>query len=148
MRHAHGMMRRMEDEKPPELDYIKLIRKISPLLWPEQLNLKVRVFLCATTLVVARVANIMVPQYYKGAVDQLSGSGDKPVGMLFNYFRALLLACLICLIAEFPTYYIFVYTIMKILQTISRDLRQLFWIDVEQVWHLSANSWFFLAAQR
>ena len=60
MRHGHGMMRRLEDEKPPDLDYFKLIRIISPLLWPEELNLKARVFLCAATLIVARFANIMV----------------------------------------------------------------------------------------
>jgi hypothetical protein len=97
--HGHGGMRRMvEDDKPPDLDYVSLIRKISPLLWPEQLNLRLRVFLCAATLILARVANIMVPQYYKGAVDKLAGSGGgKPgassiltsdIGVMANFSKS------------------------------------------------------------
>ncbi len=79
----------MEDDKPPDLDYVRLIRKISPLLWPEQLNLRARVFLCAATLILARVANVMVPQFYKGAVDKLAGSGGVKPGascrFIFRY---------------------------------------------------------------
>lgn len=34
---------KMDDDKPEKkTDYGKLIRKMAPLLWPEQLNLKVR----------------------------------------------------------------------------------------------------------
>ncbi len=79
MRRGHGMFR-LEDEKPPDLDYLKLIRKILPLLWPDSLHLKARVFLCGVTLVLARIANVVVPQLYKGIIDQLSGSGDKVPG--------------------------------------------------------------------
>ena len=141
MRHGHGMMRRLEDEKPPDLDYFKLIRKISPLLWPEELNLKARVFLCAATLIVARFANIMVPQYYKGAVDKLSGSGDKPVGVLL-YFMSLVFASYPLAYSVFPTYYIVMFAIMKVLQSINRDLRQFFWIDVEQVMYFRGIFYF------
>ena len=130
------MMRRLEDEKPPDMDYIKLIRKIGPLLWPEDINLKLRVFLCAATLIAARFANVMVPQYYKGAVDKLSGSDDKPVGMfLVQYVTRFALSkrLFLMIFAEFPVYYIFMFTVMKVLQAVNRDLRQFFWIDVEQV---------------
>ena len=37
------------------------------------------------------------------------------------------------LCAEFPLYYICMFTTMKVLQSVNRDLRQFFWIDVEQV---------------
>ena len=81
MRHGHGMMRRLDDETPPIRDHYKLIRNIGPLLWPEKVNLRARLFLCALTIIMARVANIMVPQFYKGAVDSLAGAGNRKVGM-------------------------------------------------------------------
>eukprot|EP00961_Rhodomonas_salina_P262873 3552231-Rhodomonas_salina.1 len=67
---------------PPEVDYKKVIRKMAPLLWPENLHLKFRVVLCGLTILIARVANLMVPQMYKGAIDTLTGSDTSEPGTL------------------------------------------------------------------
>ena len=72
----HGMGTGDNPEKP--LDYWKIARKTAPLLWPENLHLKARVFAVAGVLISARVANLMVPQLYKGAIDTLSGEEGEP----------------------------------------------------------------------
>ena len=72
----HGMVTLDKNDKP--LDYWKIARKTAPLLWPENLHLKARVFAVGGVLISARVANLMVPQFYKGAIDTLSGVDEEP----------------------------------------------------------------------
>lgn len=66
--------------RQPEVDYKKLIYKIAPLLWPKTTELRIRVFGCVGVLVIARVANVMVPILYKIIIDDLAGSDNAPVG--------------------------------------------------------------------
>lgn len=72
---------------------------------------QLRVLLCITTLVLARVANVMVPILYKEVVDGLAGI-DAPI--------------------YFPVELIIWYTVLKLLQSLQRDLRNFLWILVEQ----------------
>jgi len=104
----------MEEDKKPEdkTDYKKLIKKIAPLLWPKRFDLKLRIFLCISTLLLARVANVMVPLLYKMIVDELAGTDDNPI--------------------TFPLMLIVWYTLLKLLQSLQRDLRNFIWIAVEQ----------------
>ena len=72
---------------------------------------QLRVLLCVTTLLLARVANVMVPILYKQIVDSLAGI-DAPI--------------------YFPATLIIWYTVLKLLQSLQRDLRNFLWILVEQ----------------
>jgi len=95
------------EEKPDKpLDYWKIARKTAPLLWPENLHLKARVFAVGAVLVSARVANLMVPQLYKGAIDTLSGVSEEP---------------------SFPTTYIVAYSALRIFTALQRDVRAFVW---------------------
>jgi len=100
-----------EDKPDTPLDYWKIARKTAPLLWPENLHLKARVFAVGAVLVSARVANLMVPQLYKGAIDTLSGVSEEP---------------------SFPTNYIVAYSALRIFTALQRDVRAFIWLDVEQ----------------
>lgn len=100
-----------EDKLDTPLDYWKIARKTAPLLWPENLHLKARVFAVGAVLVSARVANLMVPQLYKGAIDTLSGVSEEP---------------------SFPTNYIVAYSALRIFTALQRDVRAFIWLDVEQ----------------
>ena len=95
---------------PTNVDYLKLMRQTLPFLWPEDLNLCTRMCLCATMLVLARVANVMGPQYFKCAVDQLA---DR----------------------RFPVDCVVAFAALRFLQATNRELRQFFWLEVEQ--HIS-----------
>lgn len=95
-----------EDKPDTPLDYWKIARKTAPLLWPENLHLKARVFAVGAVLVSARVANLMVPQLYKGAIDTLSGVSEEP---------------------SFPTNYIVAYSALRIFTALQRDVRAFIW---------------------
>eukprot|EP00960_Hanusia_phi_P070552 767335-Hanusia_phi.AAC.1 len=101
-----------ESDKPPQLQYSKIIHKVLPFLWPKNLQLRFRVVLCLLLITSARVANVMVPQLYKGIIDSLTG--NKSAEPLF------------------PLGYIIVYTALKLFQTLQRDARGFVWLDVEQ----------------
>ncbi|MFC7334875.1 ABCB family ABC transporter ATP-binding protein/permease [Rhodocista pekingensis] len=52
------------------------LRTLLPYLWPDgQPAMKVRVVLALACLVLAKLANVVVPVLYKGAVDALAGEG-------------------------------------------------------------------------
>lgn len=146
--HGHGFSRMQEDKADKKTDYKKLSLKMAPLLWPDSFNLRVRalqgerarallltgtkkeggslaesdapsfsfqpqvrVVACVVTLVGARVANVMVPILYKDMVDEMAGI-DGPVA--------------------FPLKLIIWYSVLKLLQSLQRDLRNFLWIEVEQ----------------
>jgi len=76
---------------------IKAIRTVLPYLWPEgETGLRVRVVIAMLFLVAAKGANVVVPLFYKGAVDALSGPTDAiiavPVALLVGYGLARVLS--------------------------------------------------------
>ncbi|EKX41463.1 hypothetical protein GUITHDRAFT_74667 [Guillardia theta CCMP2712] len=101
-----------ESDKPAQMQYSRIIHKVLPFLWPENLQLRFRVVICVLLIISARVANVMVPQLYKGIIDSLTGS--KTADPLF------------------PLGYIIIYTGLKLFQTLQRDARGFVWLDVEQ----------------
>ena len=62
---------------------------MAPLLWPKDLQLKLRVGACFTAIAGARAANLLVPQLYRILIDALAGSGDVepsfPLGIVILY---------------------------------------------------------------
>ena len=76
---------------------LKTIRTMLPYLWPAgAAGLRVRVVVAMILLVAAKAANVVVPLFYKGAVDALSGAGNAiiavPVALLVGYGLARVLA--------------------------------------------------------
>jgi len=75
------------------------LHKLLPYLWPkDSLEMRSRVVLALIFLVAAKGANVIVPIFYKAAVDALSGEVNAiivlPLGLLFAYglLRVLVLA--------------------------------------------------------
>jgi ABC-type transport system involved in Fe-S cluster assembly fused permease/ATPase subunit len=76
---------------------LKAIRTVLPYLWPEgETGLRVRVVIAMLFLVAAKGANVVVPLFYKGAVDALSGPADAilavPIALLVGYGLARVLS--------------------------------------------------------
>jgi len=76
---------------------IKAIRTVLPYLWPEgETGLRMRVVIAMLLLVAAKGANVVVPLFYKGAVDALSGPTDAilvvPIALLVGYGLARVLS--------------------------------------------------------
>lgn len=66
------------------------LRTLAPYLWPKNAtNLRVRIVLAVLLLIAAKVANIYVPIFYKGAVDALGVTAGTailvPLGMILAY---------------------------------------------------------------
>jgi ABC-type transport system involved in Fe-S cluster assembly fused permease/ATPase subunit len=110
-RGGHGRFYNLDEDTQKKPNYWKIGRKLLPLLWPDNLHLKARVIAVGVTLIFARVANLMVPQLYKQAIDALSGEEEK---------------------AFFPTNVILIYTCLRMFTTLQRDVRAFIWLDVEQ----------------
>ncbi len=92
---------------------IKTIRKLLPYLWPKnEPALRIRVILAMLLLVAAKGANVIVPLFYKEAVDLLS----KPIGE----------------VVIVPVSLIIAYGITKILSQAFGELRDAVFIRVAQ----------------
>ncbi|XP_076031730.1 ATP-binding cassette sub-family B member 6-like isoform X1 [Oratosquilla oratoria] len=97
----------------------KKLRTLLPFLWPRKnCLLQLCVVLCFVLLLIARVANLYVPIYYKLIVDSLGGDGRTP---------------------EFCWQYVLVYVALKFLQGggtggmgFLNNMRSLLWISVQQ----------------
>jgi len=76
------------------------------------MHLRLRVVACFTAIAGARVANLMVPQLYRILVDALAGSGDVE--------------------PTFPLWAVILYVVLKLFQSLARDVRGAIWLDVEQ----------------
>ena len=78
----------------PRLGEASVIRSLLPYLWPrDALGMRVRVVLAVALLVAAKVANVYVPFFYKGAVDALAPSEAGaavaiPLGLIIAYGMA------------------------------------------------------------
>jgi ABC-type transport system involved in Fe-S cluster assembly fused permease/ATPase subunit len=75
----------------------KTIATMLPYLWPRQATgLRIRVVIAMVLLVAAKAANVVVPMFYKGAVDALGGKGHVaiavPVALLVGYGLARVLS--------------------------------------------------------
>ncbi|MEK9755260.1 MAG: ABC transporter ATP-binding protein/permease, partial [Rhodospirillaceae bacterium] len=75
----------------------KTIATILPCLWPRQATgLRIRVVVAMVLLVAAKAANVVVPMFYKGAVDALGGKAHVaiavPVALLVGYGLARVLS--------------------------------------------------------
>ena len=76
---------------------VKAIRTVLPYLWPEgETGLRLRVVIAMLFLVAAKGANVVVPLFYKGAVDALSGPAETilavPIALLVGYGLARVLS--------------------------------------------------------
>ncbi|APX88815.1 metal ABC transporter permease [Brevirhabdus pacifica] len=62
---------------------LRTIRRVAPYLWPsDNHEIRVRVVLAMVALVVSKVVSVVIPFFYKGAVDALSGEGTSAAWML------------------------------------------------------------------
>jgi len=80
----------MQDGKFGAESDLKTIRAMLPYLWPaNELGLRARVIVAMVFLVLAKAANVIVPLFYKAAVDVLSGTADiaitVPIALLVGY---------------------------------------------------------------
>ncbi len=72
---------------------LRVLRKVAPYLWPPgQPDMKIRVVLAMLALVMARVATVVTPFFFKGAVDTLTGEGTAPTVMFVTGAVALTIA--------------------------------------------------------
>ena len=76
---------------------LKTIRTLLPYLWPPgAIGLRARVVIALSLLALAKVANVVVPVFYKQVVDVLSGDTAAvvavPIALLFGYGGARILA--------------------------------------------------------
>ncbi len=72
---------------------LRVLRKVAPYLWPPgQPDMKMRVVLAMLALVMARVATVVTPFFFKGAVDTLTGEGTAPTVMFVTGAVALTIA--------------------------------------------------------
>ncbi|HZH27325.1 MAG TPA: ABC transporter ATP-binding protein/permease [Azospirillaceae bacterium] len=87
--------------QPPPTDLrlgdVGTIRRLLPYLWPRNaFDLRVRVVLALVLLVAAKLANVTVPLFYKGAVDRLGGEAGLalalPLGLILAYGAARVLS--------------------------------------------------------
>ena len=94
-------MRRREsydDSAPRSLGNLGTLRRLLGYLWPDDApELRVRVVLAMVCLVAAKVAVVVVPVFYKDAVDALSGDSVSgvialPVGIVLSYGAARVLS--------------------------------------------------------
>ncbi len=86
-----------KNERSSTASDINTIRTVLPYLWPEGENsLRARVLIALLFLVMAKGANVVVPLFYKGAVDALSGTADAiiavPIALLIAYGLARVLS--------------------------------------------------------
>jgi ABC-type transport system involved in Fe-S cluster assembly fused permease/ATPase subunit len=76
---------------------LKTIRTMLPYLWPSDApGLRARVIVAMALLVAAKAANVVVPMFYKGAVDALGGKVNAiiavPIALLIGYGLARVLS--------------------------------------------------------
>jgi ABC-type transport system involved in Fe-S cluster assembly fused permease/ATPase subunit len=76
---------------------LKTIRTMLPYLWPNDApGLRFRVVVAMALLVAAKAANVVVPMFYKGAVDALGGKANAmiavPIALLIGYGLARVLS--------------------------------------------------------
>ena len=76
---------------------LRALKGLRPYLWPrDSLELRVRVVLALLLLIAARLINIAIPFFYKGAVDALSvkspGVIAVPIAMILAYGMARVLS--------------------------------------------------------
>src|SRR3982750_3914351 len=68
---------------------LNALRELAPHLWPQSANLRVRVVGAVVCLLVAKIANVFVPLFYKDAVDALTPHGNAllvaPIAMILVY---------------------------------------------------------------
>ena len=87
-----------DDSAPRSLGNLGTLRRLLGYLWPDDApELRVRVVLAMVCLVVAKVAVVVVPVFYKHAVDALSGDSVSgvialPVGIVLSYGAARVLS--------------------------------------------------------
>ena len=85
-------------DAPRELGNVGTLRRLFEYLWPKgQPAMRVRVVLAVACLVLAKVAVIFVPLFYRDAVDALGGELGKqplaiPVGIILAYGAARVLS--------------------------------------------------------
>src|SRR5690349_892980 len=81
-------------------DGLRALASLGPYLWPrESLELRARVVLAVGFLFAGKIINILVPLFYKHAVDALSGQPDTkvaiaavPIALILGYGIARILA--------------------------------------------------------
>ncbi|MBV8166897.1 MAG: ABC transporter ATP-binding protein/permease, partial [Alphaproteobacteria bacterium] len=75
--------------KPSSSEDLNALRELAPHLWPRSANLRARVVGAVLCLLVAKIANVFVPLFYKHAVDALTPHGTAliaaPVVMILAY---------------------------------------------------------------
>ncbi len=75
----------------PALGSLGTLRRFLPYLWPaNELGLRVRVVLAVVCLVMAKVAVVFVPIFYRDAIDALDVSQNStalilPIGIILAY---------------------------------------------------------------
>jgi len=77
------------------VDGLRALGSLTPYLWPrESLELRVRVVLALAFLLAGKIVNILVPLFYKHAVDDLSGPNiaTVPIALILGYGLARILA--------------------------------------------------------
>ncbi len=89
MRHRHAS--ESPDVQSRATGEIATLRTLLPYLWPsDQPSLRLRVVAAIAFLIAAKAANVVVPVFYKHAVDALTATGSGalivvPVAMLIAY---------------------------------------------------------------
>ncbi len=62
---------------------LRTIRRVAPYLWPsDNPGIRTRVVLALVALVISKLVSVVIPFFYKGAVDALSGEGTSAAWML------------------------------------------------------------------
>ncbi len=81
------------DAKAERKSSLNVLRKVAPYLWPAgQPAMRARVVLAMLALVVAKIATVITPFFFKGAVDTLTAGQDAPTVMFVTGAVALTIA--------------------------------------------------------
>ena len=104
-------------KQPTKLD---MFRELRPFLLPKFGHLRLRIFIVFLLIVGVRGCNIYIPILFKNSIDSLSAVQP-----------------------SLPMFSIVMYAVLRIMVSIQRDIRSLFWLPVEQYTRRSISLYVF-----
>lgn len=111
---------------------LKITKSLLPYFWPkDDFTLRLRVVLCISLIIVARVINVYVPILYKNALDALPYPTERKMNTNKNAFDA---------ISEvFPFWIIFWYGVLSLVQKSLGDIRDTIFQNVSLIIKVSLS---------
>ncbi len=87
----------LSPDSPPPISDLGVLRSLGPYLWPKgEWEMRIRVVIAIAFLVLAKLANVIVPIFYKQAIDALNPTDNLvlavPLGIILAYGLARVLS--------------------------------------------------------